>query len=109
MRHGSCPSHLPLPHPARSPLKRPARAVEDHRPLPRPQRIALACRHHAHAQRRRLRSLQKRNEELELRVAERTEELREALERELAREQERALGSGDTEPYSALPIEERDR
>lgn len=33
-------------------------------------------------QRRRLRSLQKRNDELELRVAERTEELREALERE---------------------------
>ncbi len=33
-------------------------------------------------QRRRLRRLQRRNEELELRVAERTEELREALERE---------------------------
>ncbi|NUP95925.1 MAG: hypothetical protein HUU28_07155 [Planctomycetaceae bacterium] len=35
--------------------------------------------------------------------------LRLILEDELAREQQRALGSGDTAPYSALPIEERER
>ena len=37
------------------------------------------------------------------------DKLRAILEDELAREQQRALGSSDTEPYSALPIEERER
>jgi len=37
------------------------------------------------------------------------DDLARILERELAREQRPALGDGDTAPYSALPIEERDR